>query len=91
MSLRIAYRRVVGLIAYGLFKIPLKSAVWLTLENPFEVRCVADPALVCRQDAGTARGRAGSAPRRRDCRYLIRRNPPMPLRVAYCRVVGLIA
>jgi hypothetical protein len=28
MSLRIAYRRVLGLIAYGLFKISPKSAVW---------------------------------------------------------------
>jgi hypothetical protein len=28
MSLRVAYRRVLGLIAYGLFKIPSKSAVW---------------------------------------------------------------
>ncbi|KAJ1478548.1 hypothetical protein T484DRAFT_1960875 [Baffinella frigidus] len=29
MSLRIAYRRVLGFIAEGLFKIPSKSAVWL--------------------------------------------------------------
>jgi len=28
MSLRIAYRRVPGLIAYGFFKIPSKCAVW---------------------------------------------------------------
>jgi hypothetical protein len=30
MSLRVAYRRILGLIAEGLFKIPPKSAVWLT-------------------------------------------------------------
>jgi hypothetical protein len=28
LPLRAAYRRVVGLIAYGLFKIPSKSAMW---------------------------------------------------------------
>ena len=29
MSLRVAYRSVVGLVAYGLFEIPSKSAVWV--------------------------------------------------------------
>jgi hypothetical protein len=31
MTLRVAYRRVLGLIAYGLFKIPSKSGVWNAL------------------------------------------------------------
>jgi hypothetical protein len=33
MPLPVAYRRVLGLIGYGLFKIPSKSAVWLGSEE----------------------------------------------------------
>ena len=36
MALRVAYRRVLGLIAQGLFKMPSKSAVWLGTSQGLE-------------------------------------------------------
>ena len=48
MSIRIAYGRVVGLIAKGLFKIPSKSVVWLELLELLELLEVFELVLKTR-------------------------------------------